>query len=470
MVDIEHFGAVGDGSADDTGAIQHALDAGTGIVRLKKGTYRITRPLVVALERHGFHAVIGEGGAARIVMEGRGPAIRMIGTHAGTAIPSTVLNGIWERERFPTIDGIEIVGGHDDAVGIELRGTMQCVISRVLVRRCRHGIHLVDRNRNVVLANSHIYDNRQTGLFLDRCNLHQMNISGCHISYNREAGIRIFGGDVHNVQIVGNDIEYNNAPTDSSGQPHDGGDSRQGGAEISIDATEGVISEVTLGGNTIQATIKNGGANVRIHGTRTAAGRHTASLISITGNVIGKQWRAIEVVQAGQCAIVGNTLYGAADHSVVAIDVSGMTIGSNSLGWWSGDSLPANDGLYFERCDGVVVSGLTGRGMCGGSLGNGAMVTFLGCTACSVSDSQILDPVHSGIELHDCRDCRIANNTILDQRAQPTMQWAIRVRGRSRGNLVQGNVLSSGTVTAIEAVAASAKVHENLIASSADTP
>ena len=39
---VYHFGAVGDGKADDTQALQHALDAGDGILELEKGTYRIT--------------------------------------------------------------------------------------------------------------------------------------------------------------------------------------------------------------------------------------------------------------------------------------------------------------------------------------------------------------------------------------------------------------------------------------------
>jgi hypothetical protein len=34
------FGAIGDGQADDTAALQKAVDGGTGCVRLPKGTYR----------------------------------------------------------------------------------------------------------------------------------------------------------------------------------------------------------------------------------------------------------------------------------------------------------------------------------------------------------------------------------------------------------------------------------------------
>ena len=44
-----NFGAVADGTTDDTAALQHALKAGNGVLKLSKGTYRITQPLVFRL-------------------------------------------------------------------------------------------------------------------------------------------------------------------------------------------------------------------------------------------------------------------------------------------------------------------------------------------------------------------------------------------------------------------------------------
>ena len=70
-----------------------------------------------------------------------------------------------------------------------------------------------------MLADSHLYDNREIGLFFDQCNLHQTIVHGCHISWNKHAGIKSLGGDVHNLQIVGNDIEYNNATAGTGSKP-----------------------------------------------------------------------------------------------------------------------------------------------------------------------------------------------------------------------------------------------------------
>lgn len=454
MANVFGFGAVGDGVADDTDALQHTLDAGDGILRLNKGTYRITKPLVLDLTKQGFGGVRGEGGASRIVMAGAGPAIRVTGDHQGTASPASVQEHTWDKERFPTINGIEIVGEHPDAVGIELRKTMKCVVSQVLVRRCRIAVHLVERNRDFLLADSHLYDNHEIGLFFDRCNLHQTIVHGCHISWNKMAGIKSLGGDVHNLQIVGNDIEYNNATAGGQSQStaeRPGLEQHPGGSEIWFDATEGVISEVTISGNTIQATVQTGGANIRITGAAVerlqradSLASHkpdTAHLINITGNVLGSQWRAIELKNTSRITITGNTIYDSADLSIFAAFSSGIVVNGNSFVWRGVDTETVKDGLRFEDCDNVLLSCLATQRLCAGSAERGAAVTLIRCSDCGISDCQILDPLHRGIELEDCLRCRVANNTIVDRRGQPTMRHAIRVLGRSRDNLITGNIV-----------------------------
>ena len=41
----------------------------------------------------------------------------------------------------------------------------QITLTRLLIRHCRHGIHLTNRNRNVSISNCHIYQNRGIGVF-----------------------------------------------------------------------------------------------------------------------------------------------------------------------------------------------------------------------------------------------------------------------------------------------------------------
>ena len=106
---------------------------------------------------------------------------------------------------------MEIVGDQERANGIEATGTMKLTITRVLIRKCFHGFHLTARNRNVLIADSHIYQNRGIGIFMDNVNLHQINITGSHVSYNDGGGIVCIGGEARIIQIAGCDIEANHA-------------------------------------------------------------------------------------------------------------------------------------------------------------------------------------------------------------------------------------------------------------------
>jgi len=429
-----NFGAAADGATDDTDALQHAFDAGDGVLKLSKGTYRITRPLVLDLTKQGYGAVLGDGGTARILMAGAGPAIQVIGDHRGTALPGTVQPHTWEKERFPIIRGIEILGEHPEAIGIQLRKTMQMTISETLVRNCRYGVHLVERNRNFLLTNSNIYDNAEYGLFLDQCNLHQINVIGNHISYNKKAGIKSLDGDVHNLQITGNDIEYNNNPgVDESpnGEPT--------GAEIWFEAPNGVISEVTIASNTIQATVQPGGANIRIHGS----GEHApygARLLAITGNILGSQTRGIELLSAQRVAITGNTIYGSADLSLLAQHCSGLSMSGNTIAWQGLPNDPPRDGIRIEDSENGVIAGLVTQGMSAGSPENGAAITLVRCRDYSLSDCHVMDPRHRGISLEACERCRVVGNQVIDRKQPATMQQAIRVSA-GQNILVQNNTV-----------------------------
>lgn len=434
MVNVWDFGAAGDGKVDDTDALQHALEAGDGILALNKGTYRISRPLVIDLDKQGYGAVRGEGGTSRIVMTGAGPAIRLLGDHRGTANPRTYKPHTWEKERFPSVNGIEIVGEHPEAVGIELRKTTKATITQILVRKCRHAVHLVERNRDFVLSDSHLLDNAEYGVFFDRCNLHQIIIHGNHISWNKKAGIKSLNGDVHNLQITGNDIEYNNNPgVDKSpnGEPR--------GAEIWFEAPKGIISEVTIASNTLQATVEPGGANVRIFGSRENSPRG-ARLIAITGNVLGSQTRGIDIRDAYRVTVTGNTIYSSADLSLSAVRCTAVAVGVNTF--VSSDSgAKLRNGIRFEDCKNGALTGLVTEQLGSGSPEKGAGITMVRCQDMAVGECQVLDPVVRGIELEDCVRCRISSNSIVDRGPDHTMLQAVRITGRSKGNLVQNNLV-----------------------------
>src|SRR5262249_31525531 len=144
MTTVREFGARGDGKTDDTAALSHAIQRGGGELLFPRGDYVISRPLHVPLQLHGRLTIAGTGGPARLLMNGPGPALHLVGTHARTALPSHFAEGVWQRERLPTVRDLEIVGGHLRADGIRIEGAMQPTLTGLLIRRCRHGIHLAN--------------------------------------------------------------------------------------------------------------------------------------------------------------------------------------------------------------------------------------------------------------------------------------------------------------------------------------
>ena len=99
MSNVTRFGAVGDGVVDDTESIRHAVNEGDGMLHFPPGTYRITQPIEVRLAKRGPLGIDGTGGTARIVMAGKGPAFRLIGTHGGTGDP--VSDWFFRNSFFP---------------------------------------------------------------------------------------------------------------------------------------------------------------------------------------------------------------------------------------------------------------------------------------------------------------------------------------------------------------------------------
>ncbi|MBI1310601.1 hypothetical protein GC176_04770 [bacterium] len=433
MASVYDFGAAGDGQTDDTEALQHAIADGNGTLQFGKGSFRITKPLLFDLTKTGYAAVQGTGGATRIVMDGPGPAIRIVGTHQGTASPPSIKPLVWQNERMPTVSGLEILGAHPQAVGIELTRTIQPTVTGVLIRNCWYGVHLVERNRNVLISHCHIFDNDEYGIFFDECNLHQTIISACHISYNKRAGIKSLNGDVHNLHITGNDIEYNNRP--GTDEP---------AADIWFEAPAGRISEVSIASNTIQATVTPNGANIRIHGEETDS-PNKSPLIAISGNVIGSQTRAIELRNVNRLSITGNTIYDSDDLSLLIQKCSGISVGSNTIVWRADDSLPERDGIRVEDSSNVSLHNLVTERLCSGSEDTGAAIELLRCRESSVTGCQVLDPRHRGIELTTCRNCRVTDNTVIDRREQPTMCEAIRVRDLAGTVIVRNNLVGGAT-------------------------
>jgi hypothetical protein len=404
--DVRAWGAIGDGKTDDTAAIQEAIAAG-GVVRFPTGTWRLTKTVAVDLSKSGYTSLVGEG-TARIVMDGPGPAFHFIGTHQGSADPKTIKPPTLERERMPLVDGLEIVGANDQADAIEATGTLQLTITRIRISQVRHGVHLVERNRNVIINACHIYDCRGIGVFLDVVNLHQTNITGSHISYCRGGGVVSRGGEVRNIHISGCDIESNMAPDAPAT------------ANVLLDSRGGSVAEIAISGCTLQHnSLSPGSANIRIIGpgdeprAPTEEGKKTLEgNATITGNVFSDVRVNVHLQHARGVVVTGNTFWEGYEHDLLVEDSSNVVVGANNFDrnpryeLWQKE-MP-RQGVLFRRTSDSTMSGIHATAV----RSHAAALILENCRRMHISGCTILDPEKDGILVRDCRDVFVHGNFI----------------------------------------------------------
>lgn len=380
---------------DSTAVLQNMIDEHGGNLLLEKDdVLRITEPLVFDLAKHKAVAVKAAGGVT-IVMDGPGPALRFVGSHEGTASPASFKPTTW-NERMPMVSGIEILGNHAEADGIELVQTVGAIVSGVSVRWCRHAVHLVNRNRNVIVSDCHLYENSGVGIYLDDVNLHQINVGTSHISYNRQGGIVVRDGNVRNLQVSGCDIE-GNMPADETPTKT---------ANILIDVSGSPdtraqsIAEIAITGCTIQHSanygtgdikkVAPGGANIRLAGKKI----YPIDSVTISGNVLSDTTTNIDIDYALDVAINANNFFA---------------------------PQPAN--LHVSNSQRVVVSGNTFNPR---QFERPGTITFDDCADCIIANSTlhqfatdtgalILDRCSgftlNGLNLRDCDSGLVLNNT-----------------------------------------------------------
>lgn len=363
---------------DDTAAIQAAIDSGEGSIRFARGVYRLTQTVTIDLDQVGWTSLSGDG-VAQFQMESSGPAFRFIGTHRGTASPATVEDKVWDRQRTPMVDGIEIIGRHPDACGIEAKGTMQLTLTRVVVRKSKHAIHLTERNRNVTLSECHLYENRGIGVFLDHLNLHQINIANCHISYNAGGGVVARDSEIRNLQIGTCDIEGNMGDADSSPT-----------ANVWLDSTGTSVGEVAIVGCTIQHTHDApDSANIRINGwsnERPFTDERRTGNVTIADNVLSDVQINVELSGVRGITVTGNTMWKGYERNVIAKNCSEVVFSGNLYDrnprYHYGDGDQAKLGVVFEDCNHVT---LNGEHFGGDVRQHDAALTLLRCDGVNVS-------------------------------------------------------------------------------------
>lgn len=416
---LADYGVQGDGETDNTAAIQAAVDAKTGSIHFTSGTYRITQPIVVDLDKVGI-TVFTSDGTATLQMDGPGPAIRFIGTHAGTAAPASVKPEIWQRQRTPRVEGLEIVGGHAEASGIEAAGTMQLTVRGTVIRQCLHGVHLIKRNRNVLISDCHIYENRGCGVFLDHVNLHQTNIVGCHISYCAQGGVVTRGGEVRNLHIGTCDIESCQSPNTEST------------ANVLIDCTGGSTAEVAITGCTIQHNSQSpDSANIRILGggaaIRAEHGQAQWGHVTIGDNVLSDVRVNVDLVNCRGVTLTNNTFWMGYDDNLRMTNCQQVIVGPNLFernpAYDYSDSKTTKNGIRVKDCRDLTLTGLHVQD----AHGEQAAMVLENCQRVHLYGCTILDAPDVGLLVKDCRHTRIRD--VLVMRGEETPEDGVQVTG-----------------------------------------
>jgi hypothetical protein len=439
---VRDFGAIGDGQADDTAAIQKAVNSGLGDIAFPKGHYRITQTITIDLDTVGFTALVADG-TAKIVMAGSGPAFHFVGTHEASADPWNVKPNVWERQRMPLVRGLEIIGAHAEADGIEATGTMQLTVTETLIHDVRHAIRLTKRDRNIIISNCHLYHNTGCGVLYDHVNLHQSNIVGCHISYNAGGGVVTRGGEVRNVQIGTCDIESNMTPDSAPA------------ANVLIDCTDGSTDEVAITGCTLQHNSKSAGsANIRVIGRGVTSTKDATETqeghIAIVGNAMSDVKINIHLQHARGVTITGNTFWEGFEHDLLIEDSQAIVVGPNDFdrnpryvvnGNWSKDL----NGLTFRNCADCKLSSFIVKSV----WKKPAAVSLEKCDRVTLTDLSILDSDGVGLWLKDCTRCRVSDCVVRDDREFTGKAGEQAVSFKLEGgkdNWVKGNIFAQGSL------------------------
>lgn len=425
---VKSFGATGDGKTDDSAALQRAVDSKIGQIRFPKGVYRITKTINVDLDQLGPTSLSSDG-TATIIMAGAGPAFRFIGTHEGTASPDTVKENVWRNQRSPMVDGLEIVGDHPEACGVEATGTMQITLTRLTIRRTLHAIHFVKRNRNVIVSNCHLYENRGAGVFYDHVSIHQSNIVGCHISYNAGGGVVVRKGDIRNIQIGTCDIEGNMGDKDS--EPT---------ANVLIDSEKAMVGEIAITGCTIQHDhFAPGSANIRINENahiRPHSSEHRDGNITIADNVLSDVQTNIEIISARGVTVTGNTMWKGYTHNIRIHDCNNILISNNVLDrnprYHYKDGATAQVGMLFTDCDGITVSG----NLINGTGDQTPAVEIRDSRRMNLTNCTILDYSTVGLLLKNVSDSRVSDCLIRTDLPDSQNAQAIQIVGGKDNQIV----------------------------------
>lgn len=212
VVDVDAFGAEGDGATDDTQAFVDALShientLGKGILSASiTGEYRVDPTQIPAVDPQYVKGISLNNAAVYLTADGT--LFDIVGSHTFDSDPANMSDQTRYEELNTYVENARVFGadgtfqgtavGLNSAFGTHIRGCQFTYLNTP--------VHITSDNRNHFIYSNHIYQNSGYGIFFDGGNLHQCNITSNHLLGNN---LHIYGssGELFDIQVTGNDLE-----------------------------------------------------------------------------------------------------------------------------------------------------------------------------------------------------------------------------------------------------------------------
>ena len=305
-VSVKDFGAVGDGVADDTAAIQATIDAANGrIIYIPAGTYKITAslswsPPAVVGKYASSVRILGDG-IERTIIDNlvNGPAF---------SITSAASVGNFEATLGGFIDGMTITrsAATTNGVGVYLRAAFQMVLRHLYIKsQSLHGIHIPcllgdsDGSNMVQVENCRIFGCAGWGIKADGdATFNEISFVRLRHVFIESCGT---GNALAQVTITSVDTGTDTLTSNNHGYPD--------GTAVLISSTVSAPGNIVQGivyyvvgatTNTFQLATSAGGAAIDI--SSAGSGTITMNYIPTSGGMI---WKG-QIAKLDTCAFVTN--------------------------------------------------------------------------------------------------------------------------------------------------------------------
>jgi nitrous oxidase accessory protein NosD len=415
VANVLKFGAVGDGNADDTNAIQNAANSlvSGGIIEFPAGTYKTSNRIFLS------------GNAIQVVGAGEKTVIQLTNSSLPGFFVKAMTGG--------TITGVKIVGNNStrntSQQAILIQDSQNITIQSVVVDGSNSSGLAIQRSNNIKVINNVINNTLAEGIVVTDQSK-RILIDGNFVTNSGDDAITVVSY-TYNTNYCEDIIVTNNNVFTSRGR----GITHLGGRRVTIDTN---IINGTAGSGvliTLDATFNTFESNSTIISNNQVL---SVGSVSIPGGYLGNKYGVEVTASTFDTHVLNNTISGGASHGIVANGQKLIMQGNSAVANMS-------DGFHIYSMSDLVFNGNRAEN-------NGDNGGFFS----TISDSTVTDNVFynnntnnllttiDNLYLTNCSFLTVAHNVSIDDRGSPRIQYAIELDNISN-SLVAHNIIKGNT-------------------------